>query len=56
MGEAAPAPRAPRGSRPEEAAEAEEPDGRRSGVPSLWTILAILFVIITIARNFLEGR
>ena len=56
MGEAAPAPQAPRGPQPEEAAEAEEPEARRSGVPSLWTILAILFVIITIARNFLEGR
>lgn len=34
--------------------EAEEE--RRSGVPSIWTILIILFVIITIARNFVEGR
>ena len=39
----------------------EEPDeaeaeAQRSGVPSLWTILIILFVIITIARNFIEGR
>jgi len=41
----------------EDAAEPdEEAGGRRSGVPSIWTILIILFVIITIARNFIEGR
>ncbi len=39
-----------------EAPDEAEGEAQRSGVPSLWTILIILFVIITIARNVLEGR
>ena len=42
---------------PERVEAPDEPEeAQRSGVPSIWTILIILFVIITIARNFLEGR
>ena len=41
---------------PERVEEPDEAEEKRSGVPSIWTILIILFVIITIARNFVEGR
>jgi len=41
---------------PERVEEPDEAEEKRSGVPSIWTILIILFVIITIARNFIEGR
>ena len=44
------------GPGPERVEAPDEEEGQRSGVPSIWTILIILFVIITIARNFLEGR
>jgi hypothetical protein len=41
---------------PERVEEPDEAEEKRSGVPSIWTILIILFVIITIARNFIEGQ
>jgi hypothetical protein len=41
---------------PERVEEPDEAVEKRSGVPSIWTILIILFVIITIARNFIEGQ
>jgi len=44
------------GPGPDRVEEPDEAEERRSGVPSIWTILIILFVIITIARNFLEGQ
>jgi hypothetical protein len=44
------------GPGPEQVEEPEEAEQRRGGVPSLWTILIILFVIITIVRNVVEGR
>ena len=45
------------GPAPERVEEPDETEAtRRSGVPSLWTILIVLFVIISIARNFIDGR
>jgi hypothetical protein len=44
------------GPGPERVEEPDEAEEKRSGVPSIWTILIILFVIITIARNFIEGQ
>jgi hypothetical protein len=44
------------GPGPERVEEPDEAEEKRSGVPSIWTILIILFVIITIARNFLQGQ
>ena len=44
------------GPGPERAEEPDEAEAQQRAAPSLWTILIILFVIITIARNFIEGR
>jgi hypothetical protein len=44
------------GPGPERVEDPDEAEEKRSGVPSIWTILIILFVIITIARNFIEGQ